>query len=145
MSVRVSAVHPDHRVSELARAMYASAADLASGLRCSPISLDKAIDVYGYILRPGLCGYKLRLGFVPVPTTVADPGQADLVAGQVVRADGLLEPVLVFVFASELATRLGLHDYLDAAPQNALELHGFVKDGERAPRGLAVWGQLHYV
>jgi hypothetical protein len=83
MRIRFSAVAADRR--GLARALYLEAMVAARRLGYPAATLGNDPNLYGHMARPGLFGFKYRMGFEPVPSQVvrADDGwdEADLVVG----------------------------------------------------------------
>lgn len=96
--LRFSVVDPRVSGQELARAMYLSVADLAGGLGFARVSLGNDINFFGAVVKPGLCSFKLRLGFRPVPSHTVDEIEYRTVAEKVVNLDGLDVPVLCFEY-----------------------------------------------
>ena len=112
--IRFAAVASEARDSELPRGMYASLADIAAarGLRWTTLGGD--VNFYGAVHRPGLCGFKLRLGFRPVPADLLGRRCRDI-AERVVSLDGLDVPVLRFEYPGERDPAARLEDYLDGS------------------------------
>ncbi|MFC7384443.1 GNAT family N-acetyltransferase [Sphaerisporangium rhizosphaerae] len=80
--LRFSAVGPRHRESSLARVLYMAAAQVARERGYPTLTLGMDPNIYGHVAKPGLFGFKWRLGFTGVPSQSVDPetgaDQADL-------------------------------------------------------------------
>lgn len=123
---RFSASIPDARNLDLARAMYVSLADQAFRGNFKLLSLGNDLNFYGHIVRPGLCGFKMRLGFRPVPSQFFNPF-GETVAERVNSLNGLEEPVILFAHERAVTNEASAEDYL-AAPADAAALvqHAFM-------------------
>jgi hypothetical protein len=100
---RFSAVHPALERIDLPRAMYACLADLAreAGLRTLTLGFDP--NLYGALVKPGLCSLKLRLGFRPLPANRVELEMSTDVAERVCRLEGLVQPVVLFAYGAARA------------------------------------------
>jgi hypothetical protein len=94
--MRFSAVAPEARAGELPRGMYAALADLAAERGLRWVTAGNDVNFYGAMLRPGLCAFKLRLGFRPVPGDLFGKVAERTVAERVTSLAGLEAPVLRF-------------------------------------------------
>ena len=113
--------------AELARGMYVSLADLAAehGLRW--VTLGNDVNFYGAVVRPGLCAFKLRLGYLPVPSDLFGRVNEDL-AERVTNLCGLEPPVLRFAYRRPRDPGAGLADFM--AGPDALALVSVAPAGE---------------
>jgi GNAT superfamily N-acetyltransferase len=104
LHIRFTAVDPAAEGRNLTRAMYARLAEVARerGLRTLSLGFDP--NLFGAMVMPGLCAFKLRLGFRPVPARVVRSDMSVDVAELVCRLDGLEQPVLLFEYPSSPVT-----------------------------------------
>jgi GNAT superfamily N-acetyltransferase len=100
VTVRFSAVAPQWRRAGLTRVLYAEAIEEAGSRGYRSVSLGTDPNLYGHIAKPGLLGFKSRLGFTAHPAHHVLPGagndQADLVLG----LGGLSDPAMLLAYAA---------------------------------------------
>jgi hypothetical protein len=125
---RFSAVVAGERAEDLPRGMYLALADLAArhGLRWATLGND--VNFYGAVVRPGLCSFKLRLGFRPVPSDLFGVGGGP-VAERVINLTGLESPVLRFAYRRERDPAATIEDFV--AGPDCLELVSVSAPGRR--------------
>jgi GNAT superfamily N-acetyltransferase len=101
VQMRYSAVDSRRRDAGLARALYLAVAQEARQRGFGRLSLGMDPNIYGHIAKPGLFGFKSRLGFVGMPSNLVDAetghDQADLVAS----LDRLSDPSLILSYAND--------------------------------------------
>jgi hypothetical protein len=118
--VRFSAVAADYRDWELPRAMYVTLADMAAERGMRWITLGSDVNFYGAMVSPGLCAYKLRLGFLPVPADLFGIAASRTVAERITSTSGLQPPVLRFEYRRTRPQGAGVDDFV--AGPDALRL-----------------------
>lgn len=116
---RFSAVVEEEWAAELPRAMYLAHADLAAERGLRWVTLGNDVNFYGAVVRPGLCSFKLRLGFQPVPSDLFGT-VGKRVAERVTNLTGLELPVLRFAYRREHDPAATIEDF--AAGPDRLEL-----------------------
>ena len=80
------------------RAMYAYLADLAREAGLCTLTLGFDPNLYGALVKPGLCSLKLRLGSRPIPANRVELEMSTDVAERVCRLEGLVQPVVLFAY-----------------------------------------------
>lgn len=111
--LRFSAVAEDHRDEELPRGMYALLADLAAKRGMRWLTLGNDANFYGALTRPGLCAFKLRIGFRPVPADLFGVTTCRTVVERVTHLDGLETPVLRFGYQRVRGPDATIADFVD--------------------------------
>ncbi|WP_405150417.1 GNAT family N-acetyltransferase [Sphaerisporangium sp. NBC_01403] len=96
---RFSAVVPDHREAGLPRLLYLEVVEEARRRGFGWVSLGSDPNLYGHIVKPGLFGFKSRLGFVAVPSHFVDPGSGSDQADRIVGLSALTDPSFVLAYA----------------------------------------------
>lgn len=124
---RFSAVAPWSDSSERTRAMYVALADLAAARGRQWLSLGNDVNFYGSMVMPGLCAYKLRLGFRPVPADLLGNSSCRTVAERVTSVDGLELPVLRWEYHQPRPPSATIEDFVDGPA--ALRLTSVVPAG----------------
>ncbi|MFL6138298.1 MAG: hypothetical protein ACJ74O_10910 [Frankiaceae bacterium] len=109
---RYNAVAAEHKGAELPRGMCVSIADLAAARGMRWVTLGSDVNFYGALVRPGLCAFKLRLGFRPVPGDLFGRAARD-VAERVTSLRGLEQPVLRFEHRLPRDPRATVADYAE--------------------------------
>ncbi|MFI9503644.1 hypothetical protein [Nocardia sp. NPDC052566] len=111
--VRLSAATPNARDAGLLRGLYHRVADYGASLGCDSMSMGFDPNLFGHVVQPGLCVFKLRIGFDPAPAQryADNPGYID-VTECVVGPSGIDASLLLFEYAhdhalSMLGIRLG--------------------------------------
>ncbi|WP_405392039.1 hypothetical protein OG596_31950 [Streptomyces sp. NBC_01102] len=112
---RFSAVAPGRRGAEIPRGMYLALADLAASRGMRWLSLGNDINLYGTVTHPGLCAFKLRLGFRPVPGDLFGNSSCRTVAERLVDVRDMDLPVLRFEYAGPREPDAELPDFIDGA------------------------------
>ncbi|WP_248965113.1 GNAT family N-acetyltransferase [Sphaerisporangium perillae] len=97
--IRFSAVDPRRRESSLARVLYLAAAQVARERGFTAITLGMDPNVYGHIAKPGLFGFKWRLGFAGVPSQLVDPDTGTDHADLLLGLDRLCDPSFFLAYA----------------------------------------------
>jgi hypothetical protein len=128
--IRFSAVDVPGREASLARAFFMAVIQVAREIGHGSVSLGSDPNLYGHIAKPGLLGFKSRLGFGAHPSHHLDPlignDQADLPLG----LSRLGDPAIVLGYADEVPTdRLRLEAFsevgdIDLREYRAKFLHG---------------------
>jgi hypothetical protein len=128
--IRFSAVDIPGREASLARVFFMAVIQVARQSGQRSVSLGSDPNLYGHIAKPGLLGFKSRLGFSAHPSHLLDPlignDQADLVLG----LSRLADPAIVLGYADEVPTdRLRLEAFsevenIDLREYRARFLHG---------------------
>ncbi|MFD9701532.1 GNAT family N-acetyltransferase [Lentzea sp. NPDC059081] len=98
---RFSATLPDQRQSSLAKVLYLEVIEVARQRGFSWVSLGSDPNLYGHLAKPGLFGFKNRLGFAAVPSHVVDPGSGSDQADRVVGLSALSDPTFFLAYAHE--------------------------------------------
>jgi hypothetical protein len=111
--LRFSAVAEDYRDEELPRGMYALLADLAAKRGMRWITLGNDANFYGALTRPGLCAFKLRIGFRPVPADLFGVTTCRTVVDRVTNLRGLETPVLRFGYQRVRGPDATIADFVD--------------------------------
>ena len=124
---RFSAVASDAQDREWARAMYSALADLAAARGLRWFSLGNDMNFYGSMVMPGLCAYKLRLGFRPVPADLLGNRSCRTVAERVTSVAGLALPVLRWEYRQSRDPSATVEDFVDGSA--ALRLTSVVPAG----------------
>jgi hypothetical protein len=96
---RFSAVVADQRQASLARVMYLEVVRIARERGFAAVSLGSDPNLYGHLVKPGLFSFKSRLGFVPVPSHLVDPGSGSDQADRVVGFRAITDPSFVLTYA----------------------------------------------
>lgn len=125
---RFSAVATDEQDQELARGMYMALADLAAARGLRWFSLGNDVNFYGSVVMPGLCAYKLRLGFRPVPADLFGNRSCRTVAERVTSVAGLELPVLRWEYRQPREPSATVEDFVDGAA--TLRLTSVIPAGE---------------
>jgi len=99
--IRFSAVDSQRRQSSLARVLYLEAVRVARESGCSQVSLGTDPNLFGHIAKPGLLGFKGRLGFSARPAHLVDPGAGNDQADLVIGLTQLTDPAMVLGYADE--------------------------------------------
>ena len=116
---RFCAIRPELRDLELPRVLYVHAADTGRALGRSTFALGNDPNLYGHLVKPGLCAYKIRLGFSPVPAHELDPDEGSVISERVLTTRGLIGPVLTFAYDGP------------PGPGTPLRLHAYTRTGAR--------------
>ena len=128
--IRFSAVDSRRRQSSLARVLYLEAIRVARECGCSLVSLGTDPNLFGHIAKPGLLGFKGRLGFSARPAHLVDPGAGNDQADLLIGLSQLTDPAMVLGYIDETPTdRLRLEVFtwetgLDLRPYEASFLAG---------------------
>jgi len=109
---RFSAVSPEERAAELPRGMYAALADLAAARGLRWVTAGNDVNFYGAMLRPGLCAFKLRLGFCPVPGDLFGKVPERTLVERVTSLAGLEPPALRFGYRRARAAAATIDDFV---------------------------------
>lgn len=133
-SARFSTVAESWRGAELSRAMYARLADLAAGRELDWFSLGQDINFYGAVVKPGLCLFKLRLGFRPVPRHLLGSTDRAPIAERVLSLDGLVPPVLRFEYRHSAVPDVPIEQFLTGS--EALGLTTVSPTGQTEPAAI---------
>ncbi|MET0134679.1 MAG: GNAT family N-acetyltransferase [Kibdelosporangium sp.] len=96
---RFSVTVPDQRQASLARVLYLEVVRVARQKGFRWVSLGSDPNLYGHVAKPGLFGFKNRLGFVAVPSHVVDPTSGSDQADRIVRLGALTDPTFVLAYA----------------------------------------------
>ncbi|GAA3828633.1 hypothetical protein GCM10022226_56840 [Sphaerisporangium flaviroseum] len=96
---RFAALAPGPRATGLARLLYMEVIAEARRRGITWVSLGSDPNLYGHIVKPGLFGFKSRLGFVPVPSHLVDAGSGSDQADRIVGLSALTDPALVLAYA----------------------------------------------
>ncbi|WP_407835777.1 GNAT family N-acetyltransferase [Streptomyces sp. DSM 116496] len=99
MRARFSAVTAGLRADSLTRVLYAETVREARGRGRRWATLGRDINLYGHVVKAGLFSFKARLGFVPVPGQLVEPGSGSHQADRVVRFEELDDPTLLLSYA----------------------------------------------
>jgi ribosomal protein S18 acetylase RimI-like enzyme len=137
--LRWSAVAPEYRRLNLARALYMEAAELTRSLGLRLFSLGTDRNLYGHLTNPGLFRFKSHLGLVPLPSHLLYPDSGQDQADLVLRVGELTDPTLLLGYVDDEPTaRLALHlfrgrreapiDEYEAPSLHAIHVH--VLDGD---------------
>jgi hypothetical protein len=118
--LRFSAVAPDHWDDNLSRAMYVHLAELVAERRLRWLTLGSDVNFYGAIAAPGLCAFKLRLGFRAVPADLFGVTSCRTVTDRVTSLRGLQPPVMRFAYRRRRDPGVGVDDFIDGL--HALDL-----------------------
>ncbi|MET8155508.1 GNAT family N-acetyltransferase [Sphaerisporangium sp. NPDC005289] len=97
---RFSAVTPRLRSAGLPRLLYMRVIEEARRRGFGWVSLGSDPNLYGHMVKPGLFGFKSRLGFVAVPSHLVDPGSGSDQADRIVRLSALTDPSFVLSYAA---------------------------------------------
>ncbi|MFC4536003.1 GNAT family N-acetyltransferase [Sphaerisporangium dianthi] len=97
--LRFSAVDPRRRESSLARVLYLAAAQAARERGYPTITLGMDPNIYGHVAKPGLFGFKWRLGFTGVPSQSVDPETGADHADLLLDLDRLSDPSFFLAYA----------------------------------------------
>ncbi|GIH72208.1 hypothetical protein Mth01_44610 [Sphaerimonospora thailandensis] len=97
---RFSAVVPHHRAAGLPRLLYMKVIEEARRRGFGWVSLGSDPNLYGHMVKPGLFGFKSRLGFVSVPSHLVDPGSGSDQADRIVGLSALTDPSFVLAYAT---------------------------------------------
>jgi hypothetical protein len=112
---RFGAVSSEERSHDLTRGMYLGLADFAARRGMQWLSLGNDPNFYGTLVKPGLCAYKMRLGFAPVPADLFGNSATRTVAESVTSLRGLDVPVLRFEYTSARDPNGTVEDFVDGA------------------------------
>ena len=131
---RFSAVTPSESQTGLARMLYLEVVSVARERGFSWVSLGSDPNLYGHMAKPGLFGFKNRLGFTAMPSHVIDPGSGSDQADRVIGFHSITDPSFLLAYAThtsgrpERGTKLQLElfssqAHVDPRPFNADYLH----------------------
>ncbi|SDC22650.1 GNAT family N-acetyltransferase [Actinokineospora iranica] len=95
LQIRFVTTAPDGRQNRVVRAMYLRVFQIARDLGYRDVSLGTDPALYGHIAKPGLFGFKSRLGFSPVPARMFASDDDPDEAVRVLRLGTLTDPSLV--------------------------------------------------
>jgi hypothetical protein len=126
--LRFSAVAAEYRDAELPRGMYAVLADMAADRGMRWITLGSDVNFYGAIAGPGLCAFKLRVGFRAVPADLFGVTASRTVVERVTNLRGLDTPVLRFEYQRIRDPAATVEDFVDGT--HALDLVSVAAAGE---------------
>jgi len=93
--------------------MYLTMADMGAGRGMRWATLGSDVNFYGALVNPGLCAYKLRLGFRPVPADLFGSTASRTVAERMTSTSGLLPPVLRFEYRRARPAGVRIEDFVD--------------------------------
>jgi GNAT superfamily N-acetyltransferase len=96
---RFSVTVPDRRQASLARALYLEVVQVAREKGFRWVGLGSDPNLYGHVAKPGLFGFKNRLGFAAVPSHLVDPTSGSDQADRIVRLNALTDPAFVLAYA----------------------------------------------
>jgi hypothetical protein len=96
---RFGAVAARHHATGLTRLLYMELIGEARRRGFTWVSLGSDPNLYGHLAKPGLFGFKSRLGFVPVPSHLVDPGSGSDQADRIVGLRALGDPSFVLAYA----------------------------------------------
>ena len=127
---RFSAVVPGQRQASLARVIYLEVVRVARQRGFAWVGLGSDPNLYGHLVKPGLFGFKSRLGFVPVPSHLVDPGSGSDQADRIVGFGALTDPSFVLSYApGALGPERGTRLRMDMFSSNAsVDLRPFTVD-----------------
>ncbi|WP_020672454.1 GNAT family N-acetyltransferase [Amycolatopsis nigrescens] len=98
VQIRFGTTAPDSRRNRLVRAMYLRVFQAARELGFRNISLGTDPALYGHIAKPGLFGFKSRLGFTPIPARLFGSADDPDEASRVLRLGTLSEPSVLLSY-----------------------------------------------
>jgi hypothetical protein len=103
LRLRFSAVEAEQRQASLARVMYLAAVGQAreAGHRWATLGNDP--NIYGHLVKPGLIGFKARMGFRPVPSQALVPGDGNDEADLIVSLRAFTDPTVLLGYPSGTA------------------------------------------
>lgn len=80
LRMRLAAATESGREAGLLRALYHRVADLGAAAGCTSMMMGLDPNLFGYVVQPGLCVFKLQMGFDPAPAQqyVDNPGYIDV-------------------------------------------------------------------
>ncbi|WP_433381289.1 GNAT family N-acetyltransferase [Streptosporangium sp. CA-115845] len=96
---RFSAVAPQYHATGLARLLYMEVIKEARRRGFTWVSLGSDPNLYGHLAKPGLFGFKSRLGFVALPSHLVDPESGSDQADRIVNLAALTDPSFVLAYA----------------------------------------------
>ncbi|MEU4408123.1 GNAT family N-acetyltransferase [Streptosporangium sp. NPDC023963] len=96
---RFSAVAPRYHATGLARLLYMEVIEEARRREFTWVSLGSDPNLYGHLTKPGLFGFKSRLGFVALPSHLVDPASGSDQADRIVNLGALTDPSFVLAYA----------------------------------------------
>jgi GNAT acetyltransferase-like protein len=96
---RFSTTVPDQRQASLAKVLYLEVVEVARQRDFGWVSLGSDPNLYGHLAKPGLFGFKNRLGFSAIPSHIVDPGSGSDQADRIVGLGALTDPSFVLSYA----------------------------------------------
>lgn len=119
--IRFSAVDLRRRSASLARVLYLDAVRTAGELGYRRVSLGSDPNLYGHLAKPGLFGFKWRMGFEAVPAQSVLPDKGFDEADLILSISELDQPVVLLSYAqndpdSRAADRRGLRAEIFSGP-----------------------------
>jgi GNAT superfamily N-acetyltransferase len=132
--MRFAAVDPEYRDANLPRGMYALVAEIAAERGYRWLTLGNDVNFYGTLVRPGLCVFKLRIGFRPVPADLFGVMSCRTVVERVTDLRGLHAPVLLFEYAGSRPPTASVEDFADG--EQAMRLVSISGAGSDAEAGI---------
>lgn len=104
LRMRLAAATKSARDAGLLRALYHRVADYGASMYCESMMMGFDPNLFGYVVQPGLCVFKLQMGFDPVPAQkYADNSDYTDVTERVVGPVGVDGSPLLFEYADRPA------------------------------------------
>jgi hypothetical protein len=98
---RFSLTVPGQRQASLARVLYLEVVAVARQKGFRWVSLGSDPNLYGHLAKPGLFGFKNRLGFRAVPSHLVDPSSGSDQADRIVGLSALTDPAFMLGYAPD--------------------------------------------
>ena len=98
---RFSTTVPDQRQAGLAKVLYLEVVEVARQRGFAWVSLGSDPNLYGHLAKPGLFGFKNRLGFSAIPSHLVDPDSGSDQADRIVGLGALTDPSFVLSYAPD--------------------------------------------
>ena len=98
---RFSTTVPDQRQASLAKVLYLEVVEVARQRGFAWVSLGSDPNLYGHLAKPGLFGFKNRLGFAAIPSHLIDPDSGSDQADRIVGLSALTDPSFVLSYAPD--------------------------------------------